>query len=32
MMKRKKAVLTEFMKGGGLYDGAGDQRHRKKET
>ena len=32
MMKRKNAVHTKIMKGGGLNDGAGDQRHRKKET
>lgn len=32
MMKRKNAVLTKTMKGGGLNDRAGDQRHRKKET
>ena len=32
MMKQKNVVLTKFLKGGGLYDGAGDQRHRKKET
>ena len=32
MMKQKNAVQTEIMKGGGLYDRAGDQRHRKKET
>ena len=31
-MKRKKAVQGKIMKGGGLNDGAGDQRHRKKET
>ena len=32
MMKRKNAVLEKIKKGGGLYDGAGDQRCRKKET
>ena len=31
MRKRKNAILEKFKKGGGLYDGAGDQRYRKKE-